>query len=354
MRRFGWVVEPFTPKLALWVRRPRSLYRDFPMTPAAHALLDGLIDYAGLFPPAALDLEGAVDHYARHRTSREAWMLQRFITPAALLARDAGLDGHVEQHGGMPWHFSVLGLSRDDGESWLDAARRTLEVAHAFDARHDGATACDRFEIKLPADLASDHGALVSVLTDLEAAYRERGDAAPRAALEVALDDRNVLEVAADATVEVNRRADRPAFALKFRCGGVTPDLVPSVEQVAGAVSTAIQAGAPFKATAGLHHPLPNHDAAVGARMHGFLGVFGGAALARLHGLRADDLAEIVDDDDPASWSIEDGLRWRSLRATAAEVADARQQSALSFGSCSFEEPLEDLEAMGWLGKVNE
>ncbi|MGB3542283.1 MAG: hypothetical protein WBA11_05085, partial [Rubrivirga sp.] len=116
-----------------------------------------------------------------------------------------------------------------------------------------------------------------------------------------------------------------------------------------GAIIEAVRAGAPFKATAGLHHPLPNHDDAVGARMHGFLGVFGGAALARLHGLGPDDLAEILDDAGPASWSIEDGLRWRSLRATAAEVADARQQVALSFGSCSFDEPLDDLRGLGWM-----
>ncbi|MGB3541393.1 MAG: hypothetical protein WBA11_00585, partial [Rubrivirga sp.] len=108
------------------------------MTPAAHALLDGLVDYAGLFPPAALDLEAAVGEYARHRSGDHAWMLQRFIAPAGRLAEGddpaATLDAHGDRfHSGDPWHVSVLGLA-GDGESWLDTARRTLEVARAFQA----------------------------------------------------------------------------------------------------------------------------------------------------------------------------------------------------------------------------
>lgn len=318
------------------------------MTPAARALLDGLIDYAGLFPPAALDLAPAVANHARYRQGPDAWMLGRFIVPAARLdALDAQADRFREA---PPWRFSVLGLAPTDGEAWEDAARRTLADARAFDARHDGRTACDCFELKLPADAARDPDALTRSLVDLDAAFRDGTSTGPRAALEVPyLDHPDTVGPAAQAVADANGRAGRPAFALKLRCGGVTPDLVPGPEALAGALDTILRAGAPFKATAGLHHPLPNDDEAVGARMFGFLGVFGGAALARLHGLGPDDLAELLTDADPASWSLDDDLRWRSLRASAAEVADAREQAALSFGSCSFDEPRDDLRQFGWL-----
>ncbi|MEM7789088.1 MAG: hypothetical protein AAF594_15320, partial [Bacteroidota bacterium] len=115
------------------------------------------------------------------------------------------------------------------------------------------------------------------------------------------------------------------------------------------AIEVAHEAGVPFKATAGLHHPLPNHDAAVGTRIFGFLGVFGGGILARVHGLSTDDIAEILDDERAASWSFDDGLRWRSLSASAGQVAEAREAFALSFGSCSFDEPRDDLRSLGWL-----
>ena len=321
------------------------------MTPALHALLDGLFDYAGLFPPAALDLDASTDLYGRYRPGDDGWMLGRFIVPAARLAApEDGLDAVADRFDGEPWRFSVLGSSPEDGESWLDAATRTLALARAFDARHGGQTACDRFELRVPADLATDPDRLVDALMSLDRAYREGRGTGPRAALEVPfLHAPETTAPASHAIAEANARIDRPAFAVKLRCGGVTADLVPEVERLAGALSAVVQSGAPFKATAGLHHPLPNWDDAVGARMHGFLGVFGGSILARLHGLDADALAEILDSDESSAWSVEDGLRWTSLSASAAEVADGRSQLALSFGSCSFDEPRDDLRQLGWL-----
>ena len=315
------------------------------MTPAAHALTDGLIDYAGLFPPASLDLPPAVAAYARHRRSAEAGLLARFILPASRLGALVEAMGEAEVAG--PWSLSVLGLP-PEGDDWLGTARRTLDAARATEAAHPDRLRCDRFELKLPADLARDADALAEALGALNGAFGT--GAAPRAALEVPfLDAPDAVAPAAQAVADANGRAGRPSFALKFRCGGVTPDLVPGVETLATALTEALRTGAPFKATAGLHHPLPNDDEAVGTRMFGFLGVFGGTALARLHGLGPDDLAEILADDDAAAWSVGDDLRWRSLRASAAEVADARQQAALSFGSCSFDEPIDDLRALGWI-----
>ncbi len=319
------------------------------MSRGSRAFLSGLVDYAGLFPPADLDLGPAVQNYARYRTGPDAWMLGRFVVPARRLG---DLDALTESfREAPPVRFSVLGLPTDPGGDWLDAARQTLDATRDFEARHEGRVACDRFELKVPAGLAADPDALAGALGELDAAYRDRGDAAPRAALEVPfLADPEAVGPAAQAVADANGRADRPAFALKLRCGGVTPDLVPGVEAVARSITTARDAGAPFKATAGLHHPLPNWDEAVGARMLGFLGVFGGAALARVHGLRPADLAEILDDDDASHWSLDDdGLRWTSLRTSPAEIADARGQYALSFGSCSFDDPRDDLREHGWL-----
>ncbi|MBE0564871.1 MAG: hypothetical protein IH621_02865, partial [Krumholzibacteria bacterium] len=55
------------------------------MSTAFRAFMEGLIDYAGLFPPAGLDMPAAVAGYAAHRTLPEAWMLGRFIAPAEAL-----------------------------------------------------------------------------------------------------------------------------------------------------------------------------------------------------------------------------------------------------------------------------
>ena len=47
------------------------------------ALLEHLVDYAGLFPPAALTMQDAVRNYARYREGEHAWALGKFIVPQA-------------------------------------------------------------------------------------------------------------------------------------------------------------------------------------------------------------------------------------------------------------------------------
>ena len=99
----------------------------------------------------------------------------------------------------------------------------------------------------------------------------------------------------------------------------------------------------PFKATAGLHHPFQS------AGMHGFVNVFVGAVLAWL-GMDRPVLRALLDDPDPRSFEFrDDGLRWRDWRASTDQIAEARRDFAHSFGSCSFEEPVEDLRARGLL-----
>jgi hypothetical protein len=52
---------------------------------AAGALLRDLIDYAGLFPPASLDMAAAVANYDSYSRSEWNWILGRFIVPVARL-----------------------------------------------------------------------------------------------------------------------------------------------------------------------------------------------------------------------------------------------------------------------------
>ena len=312
------------------------------MPPARRAFLARLVDYAGLFPPAALDLDAALQTYAAARGGEDAWMLGRFIVPAGTLGDlAASADG--------PLRLSVLGHGSGEGStSWDDRAARTLADARAVEAESDGALVCDRFEVRLPTAIDAD--ALAQSLGALDEALGSGPGPAPRVALEAPfLDAPASLGPAVQAIADANGRAGRPAFALKLRCGGVTADLFPGVEALAEALAEALRAGVPFKATAGLHHPVRQYRDEVGTEMHGFVNVFGGAVLARLHGLGPDALAEILDDTDPSHFELGDALRWRSLSATAAEVADAREQSALSYGSCSFDEPTDDLRALGWL-----
>jgi hypothetical protein len=138
----------------------------------------------------------------------------------------------------------------------------------------------------------------------------------------------------------------------KFRTGGVTPESIPSVDAVAEYIATCARMKLPFKATAGLHHPIraPNpltyEPFAPEAATHGFLNVFLAAAFA-WSGVKS--IEPILAEEDGGAFRFDDRAHWRDLSHTADQVETARTQFAHSFGSCSFSEPVQDLEALGWL-----
>jgi len=320
------------------------------MRSCQRAFLSGLIDYAGLFPPAALDLRPAMFTYARDREGPDAWMLNRFILPVSRLVELQPFLSSLDAK--APLVLSVLGYApaSSSPEPWANRALRTLVDAHRFETQSGGRVRCDRFEMRVPVELASDPDVLAMALGDFDGVLRAQGRGASCIALEVPfLDAPDSVAPAVHAISVANERAARDAFALKLRCGGVTEDLFPSVETLASALTEALRAGIPFKATAGLHHPVRQYRDEVETEMHGFLNVFGGAILARLHGLDADALAEILDDTDPRHFELGEALSWKHLSATAPDIADARERFALSYGSCSFEEPRDDLRQLGWL-----
>jgi hypothetical protein len=138
----------------------------------------------------------------------------------------------------------------------------------------------------------------------------------------------------------------------KLRTGGVKVDAIPPVTDVAAFIIACTELRLPFKATAGLHHPVraqqPLTYEANGpqAVMHGFLNVFLAASFA-WHGDR--DIEPILAETEPTAFRFDDRVHWRDRSLNVDQVREARIHFAHSFGSCSFDEPVRDLEAMGLL-----
>ena len=319
------------------------------MPPALRALLDGLIDYAGLFPPARLDLDAAIRNYARYRTGPDAWMLGRFIVPVTQL--DA-LDAYAELFDeAPPFRFSVLARPAEAAD--VPAAFvADVEAARRWEGWYEGRVAADRFELKLPPALADDRAALADLFGALDEAFARREGAPARGFFEVDLlgeECERGVEEAAAAAAEHNRRAGRAAVGLKFRCGGVTADAFPLPGVLAHALAVCRDAGVPFKATAGLHHPIRHFSDEVSAPMHGFLNVFGAAVLASAHDFDRIALTRVLCDEDAADFRFEDGgFYWTEDWFVPAEaVAEIRDRFATSYGSCSFDDPRDDLRSLG-------
>jgi hypothetical protein len=119
----------------------------------------------------------------------------------------------------------------------------------------------------------------------------------------------------------------------KIRCGG---ERVPTVEELAEFVRGCRSRGLVFKATAGLHHAYPTPEGE-----HGFLNLLAAAVFG--------DEEEALGERPPAFALDAASFRWRDREAPPARLADIRASLFHSIGTCSFFEPVEELEGLGIL-----
>lgn len=236
-------------------------------------LLTHLVDYAGLFPPAALTMQDAVRNYARYRDGEYSWLLGKFVV-------------QQERAKEVPAEFplSILGIH--------EIKANTVDEVNAIESS-------DAF---------------------------------------VEITDVSLLDAIA-----------RKGLRAKIRTGGLTEDAFPTSQRIASFMRACKAQGVAFKATAGLHHPLrcvhsltyePNAPTGL---MHGFVNVFLAAAML-------DHAEAILEEMDANAFAFdEDFASWREHRVSTEALEQLRDHFAISFGSCSFEEPIEDLRALGWL-----
>jgi hypothetical protein len=135
-------------------------------------------------------------------------------------------------------------------------------------------------------------------------------------------------------------------FGYKLRTGGVTADAFPTSAQIAMALVKSARHQLPIKFTAGLHHPIRQFRKEVKTKMHGFLNVLGAAVLAAEHQWDANQAVMMLEDEDPRSFSFtDDSFAWHKWKIDI-EHLRYRRGFVLSFGSCSFDEPREDLRVL--------
>jgi hypothetical protein len=293
------------------------------------SLLAGSIDYAGLFPPAALDMAAAVRQYAEQRAGPDAWALGRFVVPVARLGeleRDA--EPHAPRHPAEPWRLTAL-LGADPAHE--------LEALGEFNCRHaaPGAAALAADAVEARADSIESIDRLLGAMPRWVQPYVE-------------------IPLTRDPAPLVAAIARRGARA-KARTGGVTADAFPAPADLLRFLRACTGAGVPFKATAGLHHPLRAEyrltyapDSPRGT-MFGFLNLFLVAAFLQ-QGMGDGDALRLLDERSPEAFRFgPDLIEWLDHRLTRAAVVAARAHGIVSFGSCSFTEPVDEARHLGWL-----
>jgi hypothetical protein len=326
------------------------------MHASLRVLLKEVIDYAGLFPPAGLALGPAIANYLAYRAQPDAWMLSRFICPAARLTE---LGERLAAMDPRPRTVPVSAVARGGAsrDELLRGLRQDLADIVAFQERAGALGRVECFELRLCPATDGDYRRLVG---ELDAAFTGAAIAdGARVFFELPLAPswRDDLAAFTDGlqALRVARAAatPRPRLAppgVKLRCGGLTADAFPSAEQVAGVILACQMAQTPLKFTAGLHHPLRHIDAGLQTPVHGFINVFMAGVLAYALHLEAADLQAVVEEQDARQFHfLDEGASWNDAFATASEIAVARRDCVISFGSCSFDEPREDLRRLRWM-----
>lgn len=293
---------------------------------AIRALLTEIVDYAGLFPPSKLSMPEAVINYAKYKNSNFNWMLGRFVVPVSRL--DEFLENARDffaRDAGNCWHLSVL-ANADIFE--------TISQVIEFNAENAPNAVIDALEVK--ADSVSEIEYIADAVPDDLPTF-----------FEVPL-DRDLGELVA--TLAIKKR-----FA-KIRMGGVTEDAFPKTGQIIRFIRTCLAANLPFKATAGLHHPvrcfkpLTYEKDAPEAMMNGFLNVFLAVAFMKMAYKRS-LIKELLQDEWGESFIFDNsGVLWRQEHfLSISQLSELRRANIISFGSCSFEEPIADLQEIGLL-----
>ena len=295
-----------------------------------HVLLRNAIDYAGLFPPAGLGMRSAVENFAAYLAGDESWALGRFVVPVSRLPEFEAAARPL-----LP--------NRRDAQVWR------LAVLSGSDLIAD-LSIIDDFNRRMA---SSESGKVVVDTLEMKAASAEQ------------IED-TMHRVPAGLQAYIELPVDRDPVPLltamsgsrlrgKVRTGGVTPDAFPDPSDLIRFMDACVQSRVPFKATAGLHHPLRADyrltyapDSARG-RMFGFLNVFLAAAFLGA-GMSRTDAVEVLEEESSAALQTDDvGLRWRNHRLELADLHRARRDVIIAFGSCSFTEPVNELRALSLL-----
>lgn len=300
-----------------------------------HSLIERSIDYAGLFPPAALDLKTSLANYAQYLRTADEWMLSSFVLPVGKFAEAEAHLGQFDQRHRL--RVSALGAKSENAAQFRSAVEEAARAICDFGAKHAAVLAITQLEMPLPADASAETlGNAQSALGDLKvrAFWEAPANVAPR-----------VIKLLA----EHRAQAKGSEFGFKLRTGGVTEDAFPSVEKVAAALVAAARHKLPIKFTAGLHHPLIKFHESVNTKMYGFLNVLGAGVLAAEHGWDESPTIEMLEDENADSFSFDAStFAWRDWEISNDRIK-ARRRLVTSFGSCSFDEPRDDLRAMSLL-----
>jgi len=296
--------------------------------------LEKLIDYAGLFPPAKLEIEPAINNYLEIIKSRDRWIISQFIIPISRL-NEISTDLMKNYSKEFPLTLSLIST---------DLCNEII-IVNDFLNKYGSSSKFIGNESSI-LDLSTFSQYLLNVHQ-----ICKKQNLHIVSFYEVGPSD-NWIEEMNEAVSKISRfNAEYGEnIGFKLRCGGVEAHMFPPAEDIAYAILACIQAGISMKFTAGLHHPIRHYNESVKTKMYGFFNIFIAGMIAHKFNVGIDILIHILLEEIPENFKFdENGLSWKDYSISNIEIQKYRRDFFISYGSCSFDEPLEDLQQLGLL-----
>ena len=325
------------------------------MVSSLRSLLSRVIDYAGMFPPAELPVGQALRNYAEYRGGEHSWALSRLVIGASTLEQIDLKASEFAAEAGAPWHLAVIGRGGEELISCLKVLQQEMRAISTFNQRNEGVASVDVIEMRMPPAVMESGSDGVLELVERSSEAIATGATGMIPFFEIPYGARGPEELfgTLSALSKFNTQWAGPryhAVGAKIRTGGSSAEAFPSTRQLAFFVGACSKLHLPFKATAGLHHPLRQRDESIGAEVHGFVNVFVGVVLADALKINLQTLIKVLESDQADDFLFkEDGLSWHGRDVTLEQIATARKDVGISYGSCSFTDPIEGLKSMNWL-----
>lgn len=310
--------------------------------------LTGIIDYAGLFPPANLHLNEAFANYLKYRKDKYSFMLSRFICPVKLFKELEGLNPDSDE----VIYLSVLGRGGYNIRDFTENLNEDIGLWKNFSKSTGKRFVTDTFEIKLPDELITDHksGIVSEFIDSISEKIRSEFENPVLMFFEghIGTEWQKNIKCLTEG-INIHNK-NHPDSGFKLRTGGIESYSFPEPRQIAFAIRECLDRSVRMKCTAGLHHPFRHFDKTIGTKMHGFINVFGTGIIAMRHNISDAGLKEILTDENPDNFIFTDEyFSWKNWDINISEIELARKDLMMSFGSCSFEEPVEDLKNLNLL-----
>jgi len=326
--------------------------------------MEGLIDYAGLFPPAELPLNEAIDEYILQLKSANSKMLSRFIIHTSKLENLDQFLPLFEDIG--PLRLSVLGGGGNNDDEYLKNINKNINNINDYRKKHKEKIEIDVIECKMPSNSPSKKTMVkaATLLNNSNLTHYHEFTQLPYIDMNYSTEvDESSWDHEIIPTVQIISKIKNAG--IKLRCGGVVKEAFPTVEQIAAMIQTCVIAEVPMKFTAGLHHPIRHFAEEYDEYMHGFINTFGAGIFATTFPKPKNSqekyrmfilLSHMIDDQNAENFNFtNDSLIWkvRDDRDTEFEIETkkikvVREKGMISYGSCSFQEPIDDLSKLGW------